>query len=121
MSALAFAEPLPGLAPHTDYLLEAVDGAPGLFSLCPPGDPAIRLFVLDAAVYVPGYSPDIAAQAARIGLGEQERPRILVVATPAGGATTVNLAAPVLVNEVDGRAVQAVLDGWPVRAGLGAQ
>lgn len=120
MSALEFEEPLPGLAPHRDYVLEDVDGAAGLFSLRPPADPGIRLFVLDAAVYLPDYDPEVEAASARIGVGGEERPRVLVVATPASGGTTVNLAAPVLVNTADGRAIQAVLDGWPVRAALGA-
>ena len=33
MSALTFAEPMPGLAPHTRFDLDPVDGAAGLYSL----------------------------------------------------------------------------------------
>jgi flagellar assembly factor FliW len=119
MSALTFEEPLPGLAPHTTYLLEPVEGPEGVFTLRPADAPEIRLFVLDASVYAPTYAPKVAAASQQIGLGPDERARILVVATPGDAGTSVNLAAPVVVNETAGRAVQAVLDGWAVRAPLG--
>lgn len=122
MSALTFAEPLPGLAPYTDYRLDAVEGAPGLYSLRPAGATDLRLFVLDAAVYMPGYSPEISAPCREIGLGSPNEARVLVVATAEGGGTTVNLMAPVLVNDATGQSTQAILDGqgWPLRAPLGA-
>lgn len=121
MSSLVFEEPLPGLAPHTAYTLDAVDSADGLFSLQPAEAPEVRLFLLEASTYVPSYTPDVSAVCRRIGLDPSERPRILVVATPGSDGTTVNLAAPVLVNDTDGRAVQAVLEGWPLRAPLAAR
>lgn len=118
MSTLLFEEPLPGLAPHTVYELDAVAGASGVFSLHPPEAPDVRLFLLEASVYVPSYVPDVAAAGARIGLDPEASARILVVATPGEGGTSVNLAAPVLVNDAQGRAVQAVLEGWDLRAPL---
>lgn len=122
MSALTFAEPLPGLAPFTDYTLDAVDGAEGLFSLRPTDAPDIRLFVLDAAVYVPLYAPEIGGPCREIGLASACEARVFVVATAAAEGTTVNLMAPVLVNEATGQSAQAILDGqgWPLRAPLGA-
>lgn len=119
MSTLLFEQPLPGLDPHTVYELDAVDGAPGVFSLHAPDSPDVRLFLLDASVYVPSYVPDVTAASVQIGLGSDESARILVVATPGEAGTSVNLAAPVLVNHSGGRAVQAVLDGWDLRAPLG--
>ena len=121
MSALTFAEPLPGLAPHTDFTLEAVDGAAGLFSLRPEAAPDVRLFLLDAAVYVPGYAPEISGPCRSLGLASPEDARVLVVATPGGNGTTVNLMAPVIVNEATGQSTQTILDGqgWPLRMPLG--
>ncbi|WP_136612052.1 flagellar assembly protein FliW [Sinomonas albida] len=121
MSTLTFTEPLPGLAPYTDYTLDAVDGAVGLFSLRPATAPEVRLFVLDASVYVPHYAPEIAAPCREIGLSSSREARVLVVATPSGDGTTVNLMAPVLVNETTGQSAQAILDGqgWPLREPLG--
>ncbi len=120
MSTLVFEQPLPGLTPHTVYQLDTVDGAEGVFSLRPSEAPDVRLFVLDAAVYAPSYSPEVAVPSASIGLEPGEPARILVVATPGASGTSVNLAAPVLVNEAQGRAVQAILEGWDLRAPLGA-
>ena len=119
MSTLLFEQPLPGLDPHTVYELDAVDGVHGVFSLHPPDAPDVRLFLLDASVYVPSYVPNVAAASAQIGLDPEGPARILVVATPGEAGTSVNLAAPVLVNDSEGRAVQAVLDGWDLRAPLG--
>ncbi|MEA5457123.1 flagellar assembly protein FliW [Sinomonas sp. JGH33] len=122
MSApLTLVEPLPGLAPHIEYSLDAVEGAAGLFSLRPAARPDVRLFAVDAAVYVPDYAPEIAAPCRAIGLEDAAAARILVVATPGAGGTTVNLMAPLLVNETTGRGIQAILDGqgWPLRAALG--
>jgi flagellar assembly factor FliW len=118
MSTIVFEQPMPGLDPHTVYDLDVVDGADGVFSLRPTGAPDVRLFVLDAAVYTPTYSPEVDVPLARIGLEPGDPARVLVVATPGSDGMSVNLAAPVLVNEAQGRAVQAVLEGWDVRAPL---
>jgi flagellar assembly factor FliW len=118
MSTLTFEQPLPGLAPHTTYLLDRVDGAEGVFTLRPTDAPETRLFVLDASVYAPSYAPELGGACRQIGLAQNEQARILVVATPGSAGTSVNLAAPVLVNEAEGRAVQAILDGWPLQAPL---
>jgi flagellar assembly factor FliW len=119
MTTLVFEQPMPGLDPHTVYELSAVDGATGVFSLWPSDDPDVRLFVLEASVYAPAYAPDIDVERTRIGLAPDDAARILVVATPGPDGTSVNLAAPVLVNDDEGRAVQAILDGWDLRAPLG--
>jgi flagellar assembly factor FliW len=119
MSTLAFEQPLPGLAPHTRYTLEPVDGADGVFTLRPAEAPEVRLFLLDASVYAPTYAPDVSGPSRQIGLEAGESARILVVATAGDAGTSVNLAAPVLVNEAEGRAVQAVLDGWALQVPLG--
>ena len=119
MSTLVFEQPLPGLAPHTVYHLDPVAGADGVFSLRPTEAPEVRLFVLEASMYAPSYAPDVSGPRAQIGLAPDQLARTLVVATPGAGGTSVNLAAPVLVNEAEGRAVQAILEGWPLHAPLG--
>ncbi len=118
MSILLFEQPMPGLDPHTVYELDAVEGADGVFSLHPQDAPDIRLFLLEAALYLPSYVPEVGAASAEVGLEPDDPARILVVATPGESGTSVNLAAPVVVNESAGRAVQAILDGWDLRAPL---
>ncbi|OMH23535.1 flagellar assembly protein FliW [Tersicoccus phoenicis] len=120
MSALTLVEPMPGLAPWTAYTLDAVTGAPGLFSLRPAAETDLRLYLLDASVYVPGYAPDLTDAAEGLGLAAGESVRVLVVATPGEDATTVNLLAPVIVNERTGTGAQVILSDqdYPLRAPL---
>jgi flagellar assembly factor FliW len=110
---LRFTAPPPGLEPSVDFSLTAIEGARGLFSLAAT-DGAARLFVLDAATHLPGYAPRIApAEAERVGT---DAPSVLVVVNP-GAQSTVNLAAPILLNIQTGACLQVILEGkeWPMR------
>lgn len=121
MSALSFVSPPPGLAPLTDFTLTEIDGAAGLFALQGTDDDRTRLFVLDAAVYLPHYSPVISDEhALALDLAGPEQAIVLVVTNPGETGTTVNLMAPIVVNARTGRCAQIILDGqdWPLRAAL---
>jgi flagellar assembly factor FliW len=96
-------EPLFGLASLTEYDFTPIDGAEGLYTLRSLEDPGIRLFLLDAARYLPGYRPVLPAHLAAT--------RLLVVATPAPDGTTVNLLAPILIDEQAATGCQIVVDG----------
>ncbi len=52
-AALTFVTPPAGLAPLASFTLNEVSGADGLYSLRAVDNGAIRLFVLDAAAYLP--------------------------------------------------------------------
>jgi len=122
--ALTFVAPPPGLAPLTDFSLDPVDGAHGLYALVAEDDPALRLYVVDAGVYLPDYAPVITDEHAdALGLATADDAMVLVVATPAATGTTVNLMAPIVVNSSTGRSAQVILDGqdWPLRESLGAR
>jgi flagellar assembly factor FliW len=117
-AALQFVTPPPGLEPAVDFVLAGIDNTPGLFSVT-AGNGGARLFVLDAAVYLPDYIPRLpAADLAAIG-AEAGDAVVLVVVNP-GSQSTVNLAAPMLLNPVSGACVQVILEGtdWPLRAPL---
>lgn len=116
-SSLHFATPPPGLEPRVDFSLAPIAGAEGLFSLT-ADDGSVRLFVLDARTHLPDYAPRLApSDVERLGTGS---PALLVVVNP-GTQSTVNLAAPVLLNIETGDCLQVILDGseWPLRAPLG--
>lgn len=120
MSAVTFTAPLPGLAPFVDFSLETVDGAEGLFSLRSTEEAAVRLFLVDPAVYAPDYRPDLStAQLEPLGSGASGV-RVLLVVNPAAEGTTVNLMAPIVINPASGLCSQVVLEGsrWPVQAQL---
>lgn len=123
-ATLTFVSPPPGLAPLTEFSLLEIPGASGLFTLQAATDQRTRLFVLDARVYLPDYSPVITDdQAAALGLTDPDDALVLVVTNPGESGTTVNLMAPIVVNSVTGRSAQVILDGqdWPLRAELGAR
>ncbi|RAN78740.1 hypothetical protein B5P43_16190 [Bacillus sp. SRB_336] len=117
-SALQFTAPPPGLEPRVDFTLVPIEGASGLFSLS-AADGSARLFVLDAATHLPDYTPQPAkSDVERLGTSE---PTVLVVVNP-GAQSTVNLAAPILLNAETGACQQVILEGpqWPLRAPLTA-
>ena len=120
-AALAFLTPPPGLAPHTEFVLNAIDGATGLYTLQAAEADSTRLFVLDAAVFLPAYTPYISTeQSASLDLSVPTDALLLVVANPGEAGTTVNLMAPIVVNAATGVAAQLILEGqdWPLQAPL---
>ena len=122
--ALTFVTPPPGLAPLTDFSLQKIDGAEGLYALFATRAPATRLFVLDAAVHLPRYTPVISdEQCTALGLTAPEDALVLVVVNPGEGGTTANLMAPIVVNAGTGLCAQVILDGqdWPLQAELGTR
>jgi flagellar assembly factor FliW len=117
--ALHFDVPPPGLAPLRDFTLDAVDGAPGLFTMRADPEVGLRLFLIEPDQYLPGYSPEFTAEQVE-PVGGPESASVFVVATLDGGEPIVNLLAPIVVNYDDGRAAQVILDSsdWPLRAKL---
>jgi flagellar assembly factor FliW len=117
IAALDFAVPPHGLAPHTAFELRGIEGAAGLFSM-QARDSGIRLFVLDASVYLPDYSPVVSDEdCATLDLHRAQDALLFVVASPGDGGTTANLLAPIVVNAATGASAQVILDGqdWPLR------
>lgn len=119
-ASVTFIAPPPGLSPIVDFALDAVDGAAGLFTLRSDERGGIRLFLVDAARYVPDYVPSFSeADYASIGATGSEDAEVYVVTTVDEGSPVVNLLAPVLVNAKTGSAAQLILsEDWPLRAPL---
>ena len=120
-ATLTFTAPPPGLAPHVEFSLDDVEGAPGLHALRAATDANVRLFVVEASVYVPDYAPTFTEEhLLDVGAGARADASVLVVTTLDADGPVVNLLAPVLVNTATGVASQVILDGseWPLRARL---
>ncbi|WP_102510128.1 flagellar assembly protein FliW [Sanguibacter massiliensis] len=123
---VSFVAPLLGLGGALDFTLRALDDLGTVFALRSVDEGAsTRLFLVHAAAHVRGYEPPVAVGLALLGVdgvpASDDDIATLVVLNPEGdgGAATVNLLAPVLVNTRTHRAVQIVLDGdWPLRAPL---
>lgn len=131
-SELSFTAPMPGLEAADGFALRGIDGAPGLYAM-ESANPRIRMFLADAAVYVPDYAPAIPHSTLdvlgldrtgldRNGSDQMGLPTVLVVVNPTPEKTTVNLAAPIVLNPETGRCTQIVLDGddYSLRAELSA-
>jgi flagellar assembly factor FliW len=127
--ALTFTVAPFGLEPLSAFVLTPIADTDGLFALVGSGttdsgveDP--RLFLLDAAVHLPSYAPELSdVQASSIGLDSAADAMLLVVANAGSGSDqgmTVNLLAPVVVNARTGVGAQFILDGQdlPLRAEL---
>lgn len=120
-ASLSFVTPPPGLDPVVDFSLDEVKGANGLYALHAVAEPSTRMFVVDAAIHLPDYAPEISdEQGEALGLSGPENALLLVVANPAASGTTVNLMAPIVVNSVSGAAAQVILENqdFPLRAAL---
>ena len=121
-AALTFIAPPPGLAPHVDFALAPVEGSDGLFSLRAVDDAELRLFLVDPRTVLSDYAPTLSdEQADGLALGSPDDALVLVVAHPSAEGVSVNLLAPVIVNQMTGAAAQVILEDqdYPLRAPLG--
>lgn len=121
-AALTFLAPPPGLAPHVDFALTPVDGADGLFSMRAVDDTELRLYLVDPRTVLSAYAPTLTdEQADGLALESPDDALILVVAHPSAEGVSVNLLAPVIVNQTTGAASQVILEDqdYPLRAPLG--
>lgn len=122
-AALSFIAPPPGFEPELDFVLAEIADSVGLYSLAVSNDATRRVFVLDAAIYLPEYTPSLSVeQSEALALASGDDARVYVVANPAESGTTVNLLAPIVVNSANKTAAQFILDDrdWPLQAALGA-
>lgn len=115
--------PMPGLAGYEDFTLTPLDDAGVLYALRsePEGARAVRLFVVDPAVFFPDYAPAVDADVlTALGTDRAHAVRLVVVRPAEGGEPpTANLLAPLVLDPVSGQAVQTVLtEDWPLRAPL---
>jgi flagellar assembly factor FliW len=118
---VTFTAPMPGLENAQDFTLRSVEGATGLYALEAGSPSPVRLFLADAAVFVPGYAPPIPeATLQALELEQDHDLQVLVVLNHSPKATTVNLMAPIVLNTAARRCAQLVLDGreYPLRADL---
>jgi flagellar assembly factor FliW len=123
-ATLTFIAPPPGLAPLVDFTLDDIEGADGLYALRAKADANRRLFVLDAAVHLPDYTPVLSdEQCEALDVSTPENVLLLVIVNPSEAGTTVNLMAPIVVNATTGACAQLILDDqdWPLRAELSAR
>lgn len=120
---IEFAAPMPGFPEHRRFLLVRVDEEGLLYSLASVDDPGLRFLVMPPGTFFPDYAPEVDDETAELLTVKDPADVLTLLVVSAGESAsdaTANLMAPVLVDQVSRRAVQAVLtgSGLPVRASL---
>jgi flagellar assembly factor FliW len=105
--------PMPGFPDRSRFALVQLDDDGVLCSLRSLDDPELRFLVVPPVQFFPDYAPEVDDEAvADLGIGSVDDVLVLCVLTAGDSlaTTTANLAAPVLVNTANQRALQVVLD-----------
>jgi flagellar assembly factor FliW len=118
-----FVCPMPGFPEHRRFVLVRLDDEGMLYALTSLHDNDVRFLVVPPVAFFPDYSPEIPQESADLlGVTSAEQVLVLLVITAGESVagTTANLLAPILVDQVNRRALQVVLtgSGLPVRAEL---
>ena len=123
LPVLEFVAPMPGFPEQRRFVLVRLEDEGVLYSLTSIEVPHLRFLVVPPTPFFPDYEIDIDNESlVALGLPEADDLLVLLVIT-AGDTladTTVNLMAPIVVNQRSRCAVQLVLgaSGLPVRAPL---
>lgn len=123
LPTIELVHPMPGFVGHRRFVLVRLDEDGLLYAFTSADAPDLRFVVVPPPVFFPDYSPKIDDETLRLlGVDDPDRLLMLLVVTlgRSAGEATANLMAPILVDQVNRRAIQAVLtgSGLPVRAPL---
>ena len=123
LPVIELARPMPGFPEHRHFTLVALDDASLLCSLQSLEEEALRFLVVPPHPFFPEYAPVIDDEtAAELGVSRAEDVMLLLVVTAGESLddTTVNLAAPIVLNSTTMQAAQVILEdaAWPVKAGF---
>lgn len=123
LPVIEFVRPIPGFPDHRRYVLTRVAEEGLLYVLRSLDEPPVRFLVIAPGPFFPDYAPELDDDTLAL-LDVHDPDRLLVLLVVSAGASaaeaTANLLAPVVVDQVSRRAVQAVLTGgeFPLRAPL---
>jgi flagellar assembly factor FliW len=123
LPVLEFVAPMPGFPEQRRYVLVRLEDAGVLYSLTSIDVPDLRFLVVPPAPFFPDYAVDVDDDVL-LALGMPHADDLLVLLVITAGDTladtTVNLMAPIIVNQRSHCAVQLVLgnSGLPVRTPL---
>lgn len=125
LPVIEFVAPMPGFPDDHRFVLVRLDDSGLLFALTSIETPGLRFLVLPPMPYFPDYAPEVDDDTlAALGVSGAEDLLILLLVTTGDTVAdvTVNLMAPIVLDQQSRRAVQLVLSrsGLPVRAPLKA-
>src|SRR5512139_2046450 len=117
LPVIDFVAPMPGFPDDRRFVLVRLEDAGMLYALTSVDSAGLRFLVVPPAQFFPDYAPEIDDDAlAALGTGDASDLLVLLVVTAGDGVqdATVNLMAPIVLDQRSRRAVQLVLS----RSGL---
>ncbi|WP_238010244.1 flagellar assembly protein FliW [Dactylosporangium sp. AC04546] len=123
LPVIDFVAPMPGFPEDRRFVLVRLDEVGMLYALTSVDSAGLRFLVVPPARFFPDYAPEVDDDTlAALGVADQADVLVLLVITAGDGAedATVNLMAPIVLDQRSRRAVQLVLSksGLPVRQRL---
>lgn len=123
LPTIEFVAPIPGFPESRRFVLVRLGDEGLLYALTSLDNPDLRFLVVPPAPFFPDYAPEIGDDTLELlGGPDADQLLLLLVVTAGEAGTTVNLLAPIVVDQGHRRAVQVILTGsdLPVRAELTA-
>ncbi len=123
LPVIEFVAPIPGFPGARRFVLVRIDDGALLYSLTCLDPPGLRFLVAPPAPFFPEYAPEIDDETLQaLGTADPADLLLLLVVSTgeSAGEATVNLMAPIVLDQRHRRAVQLVLNGQglPVREPL---
>ncbi|WP_229715667.1 flagellar assembly protein FliW [Mangrovihabitans endophyticus] len=119
LPTIHMAAPMPGFPAHQRFVLVRLNDEGLLYAFTSIDNPELRFLVVPPEKFFDNYTPEIPDEAlALLGYPQAEDLLTMLVITAGRDATSANLMAPIVINQVNRMAVQVVLtgSGLPVRA-----
>lgn len=105
--------PMPGFPAFRKFALVELDDDGLLYQLRSVENPELRFLVMPPVPFFPDYAPEVGEDVVE-GLAITSVEDVIVLVVVSAGdsleASTANLLAPIIVNTVNRRACQAILD-----------
>lgn len=117
LPVIDFVAPMPGFPDDRRFVLVRLEDTGALYALTSVDSAGLRFLVVPPAQFFPDYAPEIDDDAlAALGVSDETGLLVLLVVTAGDGVedATVNLMAPIVLDQRSRRAVQLVLN----RSGL---
>jgi flagellar assembly factor FliW len=117
LPVIDFVAPMPGFPDDRRFVLVRLEDTGMLYALTSVDSAGLRFLVVPPAQFFPDYAPEIDDDAlAALGAGDETDLLVLLVVTAGDGVedATVNLMAPIVLDQRSRRAVQLILS----RSGL---
>lgn len=124
LPTIELAAPLPGFPGFRRFVLVRLDDDGLLYAFTSMEDSDLRFLVIPPASFFPDYAPEIDDEALEmLGSPDPDNLLLFLVVTASETGTSANLLAPIVVDQVNRKAVQVVLtgSGLPVRAPMSAE